>query len=123
MPDTPAKPNFSQHAQAVAVVAHRVVVSAARNLSVQAAQDPATVYFRLSRQLALNDKSEGDRHLEVLGEWRAQLTQWVDQLTRGLTIWAESAESSRSDGHACSASPNFELFRTVLGIDSEAPGY
>ena len=29
----------------------------------------------------------------------------------------------RSDCHAWGASPNVELFRTVLGIDSAAPGF
>jgi hypothetical protein len=48
-------------------------------------------------------------------------------LDKGLTTWAERPEGtrnpSRSDCHAWSASPNFELFRTVLGIDSAAPGF
>jgi alpha-L-rhamnosidase len=44
-------------------------------------------------------------------------------LARGLTTWAERPEPSRSDCHARGASPNFELFRTVLGIDSAAPGF
>jgi hypothetical protein len=30
---------------------------------------------------------------------------------------------SRSDCHAWSASPNIEIFRTVLGVDSAAPGF
>jgi alpha-L-rhamnosidase len=45
-------------------------------------------------------------------------------LNRGLTTWAETADpTTRSDCHAWSASPNYELFRTVLGIDSAAPGF
>jgi len=44
-------------------------------------------------------------------------------LDRGLTTWAETADPSRSDCHAWGASPNYELFRTVLGLDSAAPGF
>ena len=48
-------------------------------------------------------------------------------LARGLTTFAERYEApgnpSRSDCHAWSASPNFEVFRTVLGIDTAAPGF
>jgi hypothetical protein len=52
----------------------------------------------------------------LLGEWDAMLE-------RGLTTWAEKPEPTRSDAHAWSASPNFELFRTVLGVDAAAPGF
>ena len=45
----------------------------------------------------------------------------------GLTTFAERYEQpgnpSRSDCHAWSSSPNFEIFRTVLGIDTAAPGF
>jgi len=48
-------------------------------------------------------------------------------LASGLTTWAErpvgASNPPRSDCHAWSAHPNFELFRTVLGIDSAAPGF
>jgi hypothetical protein len=118
--DTPAKTEFSQHAQALAVLAHMVEGSAARDLISRAAQDPdlvqATIYFRHYLHSALTVAGEGDRYLDMLGEWRAQLA-------RGMTTWAESPEPSRSDCHAWGASPNFELFRTVLGIDSAAPGF
>lgn len=43
----------------------------------------------------------------------------------GLTTWAEISDlpNSRSDCHAWGASPNIEFFRTVLGIDTRAPGF
>jgi hypothetical protein len=63
---------------------------------------------------------EGDRYLGLLGDWESMLS-------RGLTTFAERYEQpgnpSRSDCHAWSSSPNFEIFRTVLGIDTAAPGF
>ncbi len=64
----------------------------------------------------MNQVGEVDRYLGLLGEWDKMLAL-------GLTIWAETPEPTRSDCHAWSASPNYEVFRTVLGIDSAAPGF
>jgi len=118
--DTPAKQSFSQHAQSLAVLARMVEGDAARDLIGRTAADAsltrATIYFRHYLHSAMTAAGEGDRYLDMLGEWRAQLG-------RGMTTWLESPEPSRSDCHAWGASPNFELFRTVLGIDSAAPGF
>jgi hypothetical protein len=118
--DTAGKKNFSQHAQALAVLAGLVEGEAARDLINRAADDrgitQCTIYFRHYLHSALTAADAGDRYLDMLGEWRAQLG-------RGMTTWAEMPEPSRSDCHAWGASPNYELFRTVLGIDSAAPGF
>ena len=43
----------------------------------------------------------------------------------GMTTWAEISDinNTRSDCHAWGASPNIELYRIVLGIDTDAPGF
>jgi hypothetical protein len=118
--DTSDRKSFSQHAQSLAVLAHVIEGDAARDLIVRATGDHSitqtTIYFSHYLHAALTAAGEGDRYLDMLGEWRAQLA-------RGMTTWAESPEPSRSDCHAWGSSPNFELFRTVLGIDSAAPGF
>lgn len=118
--DTPRKQAFSQQANALAVLARvvdgpeaRAVVS--RTLA-DASLTQCTYYFRHYLHSAVNQVGEGDRYLDLLGEWDGMLE-------RGLTTWAEKPEPTRSDAHAWSASPNFELFRTLLGIDSAAPGF
>lgn len=53
------------------------------------------------------------------------LDKWRENMELGLTTWAETSEVSisRSDCHAWGSSPNIEFFRTILGIDSDAPGF
>jgi alpha-L-rhamnosidase len=118
--DTPAKKDYSQQANALAVLARVVEGNDARALVNRIIADSSltqcTYYFRHYLHEAMNRAGEGDRYLDLLGEWDGMLA-------RGLTTWAETPEPTRSDCHAWSASPNFELFRTVLGVDSAAPGF
>ena len=59
-----------------------------------------------------------DQSMSWLGKWRGNMDL-------GLTTWAETSNvnTSRSDCHAWGSSPNIEFFRTILGIDSNAPGF
>jgi hypothetical protein len=57
-----------------------------------------------------------DAYLSTLKPWRAMLLL-------GLTTWAETSEPTRSDSHAWSAHPNYDLLRLVAGIRPSAPGF
>jgi hypothetical protein len=119
--DTPARDKFSQHASVLAVLAGVVEGAEARAVMDRVLTDaslvPCSIYFRHYLHAAVNRTGLGDRYLDLLGPWRQMLAE-------GLTTWAETNEPDvRSDCHAWGASPNFELFRTVLGIDSAAPGF
>jgi hypothetical protein len=46
-----------------------------------------------------------------------------DMLALGLTTWAETPEPTRSDSHAWSAHPNYDLLTTVAGVVPAAPGF
>ena len=52
-----------------------------------------------------------------------QLNPWRDMLKLGLTTWAEQPEPTRSDCHAWSASPNYDLLTVVAGIQPGSPGF
>src|SRR5262249_2965474 len=114
------KKDFSQQANSLAILARAIDGDQARSLVNRIIADASltqcSYYFRHYLNSAVNMVDEGDRYLDLLGEWDGMLS-------RGLTTWAEMHEPSRSDCHAWSASPNYELFRTVLGIDSAAPGF
>ena len=112
--------HFSQHANTLATLAGVVEGNEARAVMERTIEDnslaPASIYFRYYVHRALVKAGLGDRYLELLDPWRRMLSD-------GLTTWAERDFRSRSDCHAWGSSPNVELFRTVLGIDSAAPGF
>jgi alpha-L-rhamnosidase len=122
--DTPKKEKFSQHSNTLAVLADVATGDAARSLMLKTLSEPglaqSAFFFRFYVHLALRKAGLGDLYLDQLGDWR-------EMLMRNLTTFAERADypgrSARSDCHAWSASPNIEIFRTVLGIDSAAPAF
>lgn len=119
--DTAQHDAFSQHANALAVLAGVVEGQLARQVIERALQDkdlaPASIYFRYYLHQAMAKAGLGDRYLDMLDIWRRQLAN-------GLTTWAErEGFRVRSDCHAWGSSPNIELFRIVLGVDSADPGF
>jgi alpha-L-rhamnosidase len=118
--DTPGGNQFSQHTNVLAILADVSTGAEAKDLIGRIIADKSlvqcSIYFRHYLHSALNKAGAGDRYLELLGPWRTMLQH-------GLTTWAETEDPARSDCHAWGASPNYELFRTVLGIDSAAPGF
>jgi hypothetical protein len=122
--DTPSKKMFSQHTNTMAVLADVVSGQEAHDLMLRTLTAPGlakgALYFKFYMHQALAKVGEGDRYLDQLDDWRGMLAL-------GLTTFAEvvdrPGQPSRSDCHAWSASPNIELMRTVLGVDSAAAGF
>ena len=118
--DTYTRGSFSQHVNSMAVLAGIATGNRARDIMHRclAFEDitETTIYFCYYFNLALKKAGLGDLLLD-------NLDIWEEQMALGLTTWAEEPEPSRSDCHAWGASPNVELFRTVLGIEPASPGF
>jgi hypothetical protein len=120
--DTDEKDVYSQHANALAILAGVVQQQDQPQVCQHLLNDKSltqcTIYFKYYLHQALTKGGLGNDYSKWLDVWR-------DNINMGLTTWAEISDlpNSRSDCHAWGASPNIEYFRTVLGIDSDAPGF
>lgn len=113
---------YSQHTNSLALLSGVIKGEKATRLANKLIADtsitPASIYFKYYLHQALVKAGLGDHYLEWLGKWR-------ENINMGMTTWAEISDINytRSDCHAWGSSPNIEFFRTVLGIDSDAPGF
>ncbi len=120
--DRAEKDFYSQHANTLAILTGMVQGAAARQLAEQLTADtslaPASIYFKYYLHEALIKAGFGNDYLNWLDIWR-------ENIAMGLSTWAEISDidAARSDCHAWGSSPNIEFFRTVLGIDSDGPGF
>jgi len=125
--DQPEHRTFSEQTNTLALLAHAVPQDRARSVmerliaSESGAAEPkmaqSSIYFRAYTNAALREAGMGDLYLDRLGPWR-------EMLADGLSTWAEwNGPDSRSDCHAWGASPNFELLRTVVGVESAGAGF
>jgi alpha-L-rhamnosidase len=120
--DTREKDIFSQHTNSLAILTGVVNGVEATALAKKIVSDTnlaqATIYFKYYVHQALTKAGSGDDYLNWLNIWKQNLAM-------GMTTWAEISDinNTRSDCHAWGASPNIELYRIVLGIDSDARGF
>jgi hypothetical protein len=118
--NTPKKDVFSQHANALAVLSGAISKEEGKKLMERVISDKTlvqcTFYFRFYLLQAMKQVGLGDKYIEMLEPWK-------EMLRNGLTTYAESPEPTRSDCHAWSASPNYDLLATVCGIEPAEAGF
>ncbi len=118
--DRAEQDTYSQHGNALAILCGIVEDPKALAQQMLTDQDLArcTIYYKYYLHEAYVKAGLGDDYLNWLDVWR-------ENMALGLTTWGEDADvfGTRSDCHAWGASPNIELYRTVLGIDSDAVAF
>ncbi len=120
--DTKEKTSFSQHANSLAILTGMLSkpeeAAVGKRLLADSTLTQCTIYFKYYLHQALVAAGMGDGYLDWLGIWRKNIAA-------GLTTWTEDSnvDFTRSDCHAWGSSPNIEFYRTVLGVDSYAPGF
>lgn len=120
--DTKEKTSFSQHANSLAVLTGMLskadMATVGRKMLADGTLTQCTIYYKYYLHQALVKAGLGDGFMDWLDIWRKNIAA-------GLTTWTEDSniDYTRSDCHAWGSSPNIEFFRTVLGIDSDAPGF
>jgi alpha-L-rhamnosidase len=118
--DTPQRNHFSQHANILGVLTDAIPGEEQRGVMEKVMGDASltqcSYYFRFYLFRALNHAGRGDRII-------SQLRPWRQMLSLGLTTFAEKPEPTRSDCHAWSAHPDFDLLAMVAGIEPAEAGF
>ncbi|CAN5144232.1 hypothetical protein BH09BAC3_BH09BAC3_24910 [soil metagenome] len=116
--DTPDKKIFSTHSNILAVLCELIpkAEQAAFLKRIIANKDitQTTLYFDFYLARAMNKAGVGDLYFDLLSKWK-------DYLTLGLTTFPEGV--TRSECHAWSASPNFEMLALFGGVEPSSPGF
>ena len=124
--DNPDKRNFSQQTNVIGVLCDAVPLEHRadllhRMLAIQPGTTPdgvlsASYYFRFYLSRALEHADLGDEYLASLAPWRALLPLHF-------STWPETPGDTRSDSHAWSAHPIYDLLTLVAGIAPASPGF
>ncbi len=124
--DNPDKAVFSQQANILGVL-YDVIPAADQKpvlrkmLAIQPGTTPngvlsASYYFRFYLSRALDHAGMADDYLQSIEPWR-QL------LKLHFSTWPETPGVTRSDSHAWSAHPIYDLLTLVAGIEPASPGF
>ncbi len=118
--DTPAQQSFSQHANIFGVLtdlfSEKRETAVMKRVLADTSLTSATYYFQFYLHRAMAEAGLGGRYIEALDPWRTMLD-------RGLTTFAEEPDPTRSDSHAWSAHPNYNLLAITAGIRPSSPGF
>ncbi len=118
--DTPDKKHFSQHGNLLAVLVDLIPQKDQKTFMQRIAAEPSltqcTFYYRFYLFRAMKKAGLADEYVRMLGPWR-------DAIKKGLTTFPENPDPTRSDCHAWSASPNYDLLATVCGIEPAEAGF
>ena len=120
MADTPEKESFSQHANILTVLTSAVPEDRQALLIERTWRSEeliqASYYFRFYLHRAMDQAGLGNKYLEALSPWH-------EMVNKGLSTFAEKPDPTRSDCHAWSASPLYDLLHTVAGIRPAGYGF
>lgn len=118
--ETPRKKMFTQHTNIWAVLTDAVSPSVQKKIMKKILREKdvvvTSVYFKFYLFRALQKVGMGE-------EYFTQLTPWKKMLDAGLTTFAETDKNPRSDCHAWSATPCFDLLHLVAGIYPAKHGF
>ncbi len=124
--DNPDKKNFSQQANILGVLydvipkpeQHEVL---RRMLAIEPGTTPngtlsASYYFRFYLARALDHAGMADEYLKSLDPWRKLLPLHF-------STWPEIPGDTRSDSHAWTSHPIYDMLTLVAGIEPASPGF
>ncbi|AXC13230.1 Alfa-L-rhamnosidase [Acidisarcina polymorpha] len=124
--DNPDRKNFSQQTNVLGVlfdvIPREEQQSVLRQMmNIEPGTSPAGVlgssyYFRFYLARALD-------HAGMADDYLASLKPWRDLLPLHFSTWPETPGDSRSDSHAWSAHPAYDMLTLVAGIQPSSPGF
>jgi hypothetical protein len=116
--DNPDRNSFSQQANVLAVLYDAVPKDRQQDVlrGILAGDLETSYYFRFYLARALDHAGLADEYLRSIDPWRKLLPLHF-------STWPEGPGDTRSDSHAWSAHPIYDLLTLVAGIEPASPGF